>query len=64
MDINQLIERFLRDSGLPPARFGRMAVNDPRLVFDMRLGRQLGPEIQHRLRQFMLDHPASKRGAA
>jgi len=34
------IERFLRASGMPETRFGRLAVRDPRLVGDLRNGRQ------------------------
>ncbi|OQW77690.1 MAG: hypothetical protein BVN33_01280 [Proteobacteria bacterium ST_bin13] len=34
------VERFLRQSAMPPTKFGRLAVNDPRLVEDMRRGRE------------------------
>ncbi len=34
------IERYLRRSGIPPTRFGRDAVRDPRFVFDLRNGRE------------------------
>ena len=34
------IERFLRASGLPPTKFGRLAINDPRLIDDLRNGRE------------------------
>lgn len=34
------MERFLRETAMPPTRFGRIVVNDPRLVHDMRLGRE------------------------
>lgn len=32
------INRVLRTHRMPPSRFGRDAVNDPRLVFDLRAG--------------------------
>ena len=38
------IERYIRQSGMPPTRFGREAVNDPRFVHDLRLGREPRPK--------------------
>jgi len=40
MSILRKIESFLRDTGMAPTRFGRDAVRDPRLVFDIRNGRE------------------------
>ncbi|WP_298691795.1 hypothetical protein [uncultured Sphingomonas sp.] len=34
------IQRHLRCTGMPPARFGREVVGDPRFVFDLRNGRE------------------------
>lgn len=34
------VERCLRKHRLPASRFGRQAACDPRLVFDLRRGRQ------------------------
>ena len=34
------IEKFLKQRRIPPARFGREAVGDPRFVFDLRDGRE------------------------
>ncbi len=34
------INRHLRDTAMSPTRFGRLAVNDPRLVDDLRNGRE------------------------
>jgi hypothetical protein len=53
MHIKRLIERFLRDHDLPPTKFGRLAVGDPRLVLDIRMGREIRPEMESKLRQFM-----------
>lgn len=68
MHINRLVERFLREQKLPPTTFGRLAAHDPRLVFDMRLGREVGTEMELRLRKFMLRYPpvhtANERSAA
>ena len=40
MNLLRRIERYLSQSGTPPARFGREAVRDPRFVFDLRNGRE------------------------
>ena len=53
MHIKRLIERFLRDEGLPPTKFGRLAARDPRLVLDIRMGREIRPEMEEKLRAFM-----------
>ncbi len=55
MHINRLVERFLRETGLPPTKFGRLAANDPRLVLDMRNGREIGMPMERRLRNFIGD---------
>ncbi len=34
------VEKFLRDSQVPAARFGREVMRDPRFVFDLRNGRE------------------------
>lgn len=44
------IETVLRERGVAPSRFGRTAVNDPRLVFDLRRGRRLTPANDARVR--------------
>lgn len=49
------IDRYCRRTGLRPSRFGRLAVRDPRLVQDLRAGRQLGPAILARIEAFMLE---------
>ena len=53
MHINRLVEQFLTETGLAPTRFGRLAVRDPRLIFDMRNGREIGEQMAARLRTFM-----------
>jgi hypothetical protein len=47
------IERFLREFHMPPTRFGRECARDPRLVFDLRLGRQPGDRVKRRIEHFM-----------
>lgn len=57
MHINRLVERFLREQQLPPTKFGRLAARDPRLVLDMRMGREIRPEMEQLLRNFMQRYP-------
>lgn len=40
MTLLRRIERYLRRSRMPPTRFGREVLRDPRLVHDMRRGRE------------------------
>jgi hypothetical protein len=56
MHINRLVERFLREKDLPPTKFGRLAARDPRLVLDMRMGREIRPEMESKLRLFIAAH--------
>lgn len=58
MHINRLVERFLRERDMSPTRFGRLAARDPRLVFDMRMGREIRSEMEQSLRKFMLQYPS------
>lgn len=47
------IERFLREHTMPPTRFGRLAVSDPRFVLDLRRGREPGNRVRCRVEHFM-----------
>jgi len=53
MHINLQIERFLRSQDMAATKFGRLAASDPRLVLDMRNGRELRPAMIARLQKFM-----------
>jgi hypothetical protein len=53
MELLTEIDRYLRRTGLPPTKFGRLAVNDPRLVGDLRRGREPGTRVVARVRAFM-----------
>ena len=53
VDLLRTIERFLKETGMPATRFGRDAVRDPRLVLDMRQGRQAGRRMRSRVEHFM-----------
>lgn len=47
------IERYLRATGMPPTRFGRDAVSDPRFVFDLRSGREPRPATERRVHAWL-----------
>lgn len=47
------IERFLKKTGMAPTAFGRDSVRDPRLVFDLRAGRELSERMKRRIEHFM-----------
>ena len=47
------IERYLRGNDMAETRFGRLAVRDPRLVRDLRAGREPGPRMIARVEDFL-----------
>lgn len=47
------VENFLRISKIPPARFGRDVMGDPRFVFDLRRGREPRARTIDRIRKFL-----------
>ncbi|HVR91518.1 MAG TPA: hypothetical protein VHG29_10550 [Novosphingobium sp.] len=47
------IERFLRDTGMPWTKFGRLATHDPRFVEDLRNGRTPRHATEQRVEHFM-----------
>jgi hypothetical protein len=47
------IERFLRQTEMPPTLFGRLAVRDPRFVGDLRNGREPREKTAARAEHFM-----------
>ncbi|MBH1992283.1 MAG: hypothetical protein I8H86_05290 [Sphingomonadaceae bacterium] len=49
----RMIEKFLNLHAMPPTTFGRACVRDPRLVFDMRNGREPGDRMKRRIEHFM-----------
>ncbi|MDB5716008.1 MAG: hypothetical protein JWO15_3405 [Sphingomonadales bacterium] len=53
MHLLREIEVHLRQTGMAPTRFGREAVHDPRLVHDMKLGREPGRAMTERVRAFI-----------
>ncbi len=53
MNMLWVVERHLRRSGMTPTRFGREALGDPRLVFDLRRGRELRLRTARRVLAFI-----------
>lgn len=53
MSLLPRIDRFLRETAMPPTTFGRRAVNDPHLVEDLRDGRRIGPRLTARIERFL-----------
>ena len=56
MELLRKIERYLRDSEMPETRFGRLAVRDPRLVGDLRRGREPGQRMVERVERFLVEY--------
>jgi hypothetical protein len=52
------IETYLRRTGMPPTKFGRLAARDPRLVHDLRRGRTVGDRLRLRVQAYIDGHPA------
>jgi hypothetical protein len=50
------IEKFLRVTGMPWTRFGRIVAHDPRLVGDMRNGRLPRPALAAKIEQYIAAH--------
>jgi hypothetical protein len=51
------IEKFLRETGMPWTKFGRLAAHDPRFVEDLRNGRTPRPETEARIVRFIASYP-------
>lgn len=47
------VEKFLKCTGLPATKFGRLAAADPRLVADLRNGREPRRRMVLRVEHFM-----------
>ncbi len=60
MSVHREVEKFLRRTAMPPTRFGRLAAGDPRLVADLRNGRELRARTAARLRAFMAEQEAAR----
>ena len=50
------VEVFLRRTGMPATKFGRLAARDPRFVADLRNGRTPRDCTERRVEHFMNTH--------
>ena len=53
MQIGYRVERFLRETGMSATAFGRKVAHDPRLVLDMRNGREPRAKMRNAMEHFM-----------
>ena len=55
------IERYLKSTRTPPARFGRQAMGDPAFVFDLRDGRDPREQTVARVNAYLdqIERPAT-----
>jgi hypothetical protein len=51
------IERYIAAANLNPTLFGKLAANDPTLVFDMRGGRELRRKTRQRILEYIERNP-------
>lgn len=60
------IEKFLRETGMPATKFGRLATHDPRFVLDLRMGRiprdYTEKRVEHFMNMYRKDAPVSSMG--
>ncbi len=56
MSIITQIESFLSEHNMAAATFGKLALNDPALVIDLKNGRDLRQSTVERLRRFMVEY--------
>jgi hypothetical protein len=57
MHLLREVEKFLREHDMPKSRLGRLALNDPRFVDDLRGGSEPKPKTQAKVRKFMTEYP-------
>ncbi|QIG81098.1 hypothetical protein [Stakelama tenebrarum] len=53
MTVLRKVEQYLRRTEMPETKFGRLAVRDPRLVRDLRNGREPRPPMVARIEAFI-----------
>lgn len=55
--IRRKVEQYLKRSGMSATRFGRLVARDPRLVHDLRRGREPGARLVARIDAFIGGQP-------
>lgn len=58
MSVLHTIDRYLKATAMPPTKFGRLAVRDPRLVRDLKDGREPGVRMVARIEAYIARNPA------
>ena len=53
MHLLRRIETHLRRTGVKPTRFGRDVAGDPRLVHDMKRGREIGAKLSAQIAAYL-----------
>ncbi|MET3827174.1 MULTISPECIES: hypothetical protein [Sphingomonas] len=61
MSVLHKIDCYLRATAMPRTKFGRLAVGDPRLVDDLRRGREPGARMVQRIETFLAQHDEASR---
>ncbi len=56
MHILRIVEKFMRENDIAPTKFGRIVAKDPRLVLDMRMGREVRPPMQRKIKDFITQY--------
>lgn len=52
-ELIEIIEKFLKKTGMSATSFGTLAANSPSFVFDIRAGRGCGEAVQKRITDFI-----------
>lgn len=56
-----LINRHLDRARITESKFGRIVVNDPRFVSDLRAGREPGPRVMAKVCTYLADAQEARR---
>ena len=59
-DLLREIELFCARHGMPPTRFGKLAMNDKAFVFALRAGRDVFTRTAAKVRRFMAEYSEEK----
>lgn len=62
MHMLRIVEKFLRENEIAPTKFGRLVAGDPRLVLDMRLGREVRGPMRNKITAFIDAYSSTERG--
>lgn len=60
MSVHRKIEKFLRRTDMPATKFGRLALGDPKLVRDLRNGRELRAPTVAKLEAFLAEQEGTR----